>query len=78
MTARRFKDAIATLQKIVDLGHENRDEAYLLMGYCAMENQDWDQAATWLDNVKGDRFANHARSALQSISPLIPSDDNIE
>ena len=78
MTARRFKDAIATLQKIVDIGQDSRDEAYLLMGYCAMENQDWDQAATWLDNVKGDRFANHAQSALQSISPLLTSDDNIE
>ncbi|WP_462324186.1 tetratricopeptide repeat protein [Desulfoplanes sp.] len=68
MTARRFKDAITTLQAIVAMDTEDGDQAWLLMGYCAMENQDWDQAATWLTNVKNDRFVNHARSALQSIS----------
>jgi tetratricopeptide (TPR) repeat protein len=71
MTARRFHDAINTLQQLEGMESDAHDEALLLMGYCAMENQNWHQAATWLSRVKDDRFASHAASALQSIAPLL-------
>ncbi|GAU07396.1 tetratricopeptide repeat protein [Desulfoplanes formicivorans] len=74
MTTRRFKEAITTLQQIVNMQSNTRDEAYLLMGYCAMETQNWHQAATWFSHVKNDRFASHAASALQALAPLLEID----
>lgn len=78
MTAHRFKDAITTLQQIIKQGSNDNQEAYLLMGYCAMENQDWEQAASWFNRVTCDRLIKHTQSLLHSITPLLESGDNME
>jgi hypothetical protein len=43
-----------------------------------MENQDWEQAASWFNNVTADRFTKQALSLIQSIAPCLESDDKRE
>ncbi len=71
MGARRFSDAILVLEKTLTLKPKSQDESYLLMAYCAVEQQEWKQAATWLYNVKSDKFRPYAKSIKQAIAPIL-------
>ncbi len=71
MASRRFTDAEATLQKVLEMQSGSKDEAWLLMAYCSVEQQEWKQAQTRLYHVKDDKFKDYAKAVMSSISPLL-------
>ena len=70
---RKFKDAQATLNRAIGI-NPDLSEAYLLLGYCALEQRNWHEADAAFRSVKKGIYLSQSKAAVQSIAPFLRED----